>query len=804
MKHLKLLLALLFFVPLLTFGQANDPAVVNPGITPAPLPFPSVGGELYTLRFNNNGFLPIDVVPGDDLELRITLNKSELTGNILHPASNDTDPTTGNITGPGSTFFDWQYTDLGTSRSIRGTLRQQVPAFIALELEFHIQVTEPSSTNTVGFNANIVPSFTVASNGNNLGNDAASIFTSALCDLPLLSAGNVSCEPGTGTYSVEITTNSTNVTVSPSGTVDLANNIITGINVGDTVTITAGNGAGCETSIVVDGPDTCPPTNCNEPDLVVGQGVCDGVGSGFYTVTFSETTGATITVVGGTDNTDGTATAAIGSDMTITASNGGDCEVSITVTSPDNCDEICEITPISLGGAVCATDGSAFYTVSYTAIPGATITTDSGTAIVGPDSITNITSGVDITITVSIPGCDDTVVTVPAADCPECSLPVISAGDVTCDAAAGTYSISFFTDADTVTPTAGTVDMANGIITDIPLGTDVTITASNGAGCETNIDVEGPDTCPTNCAMPDLFAGQAVCDGVGAGTFTFNFSENTGATITVVGGIDNTDGTVSGTIGTPVTITASNGGDCEVSITVESPANCDDICSLAPVSLSAATCSSDGSGNYEIAFTLIPGATIASDFGNINVGAGMITDIDAGQDVTITVSVPGCSDTVIVVPAPSCSDLGISFIISDAIVNGLEPQTYFVRVRELLGNNTDDNLDIVVRMDKIQNLPDDLSGDYDPTATMIIVGGFPETIDNAAWEYDSSDPAFHIWRNTGVINANTTSAFGFVTNFDPGATEGQVALTVTILPNSGGESNPSNNIDAFRTDFFEE
>jgi hypothetical protein len=64
----------------------------------------------------------------------------------------------------------------------------------------------------------------------------------------------------------------------------------------------------------------------------------------------------------------------------------------------------------------------------------------------------------------------NTVVTVPSADCPACELPVLTTGTISCDATAGTYSVSYITDGTTVTASAGTVDAVNNSITDIPLG----------------------------------------------------------------------------------------------------------------------------------------------------------------------------------------------------------------------------------------------------------------------------------------------------------------------------------------------
>ncbi|MCF8716531.1 hypothetical protein JM658_17040, partial [Joostella atrarenae] len=95
----------------------------------------------------------------------------------------------------------------------------------------------------------------------------------------------------------------------------------------------------------------------------------------------------------------------------------------------------------------------------------------------------------------------------------------------------------------------------------------LTITATNDTSCETITTVAIPSDCPSDCIFPDLTVGQGICDGVGATTYTVNFTETTGATLTVTGGTNNGDGTIAGAIGTDIVITATN-GSCESIITI--------------------------------------------------------------------------------------------------------------------------------------------------------------------------------------------------------------------------------------------
>ncbi|WP_158640515.1 DUF7507 domain-containing protein [Anseongella ginsenosidimutans] len=239
---------------------------------------------------------------------------------------------------------------------------------------------------------------------------------------------------------------------------------------------------------------------------------------------------------------------------------------------------------------------------------------------------------------------------------------LLTIGQLTCDPADGTYSVSYVSNGD-VTATAGTVDAANNMITGIPLGTGITVTSSC-SGSSVTAQVAGLATCPDDCVMPDLTLGQPLC-GTG-NTYTVSYSESTGAAIMVTGGTDNGDGTITGTIGTAITVMASN-GNCTSTLTVTSPVGCDVPCKNPSISIGGTQCASDGSATYEVVFTVLPDAVVTSDQGTVDIANGIITGIPLGTPATLTVSYQNCPDLVIVVPSSKCTrDFSASKTVTDA------------------------------------------------------------------------------------------------------------------------------------------
>ncbi len=103
------------------------------------------------------------------------------------------------------------------------------------------------------------------------------------------------------------------------------------------------------------------------------------------------------------------------------------------------------------------------------------------------------------------------------------TLPTLSVGTASCSADLLTYSVSF-TSNDVITSSVGTV--SKGIVSDIPTGTNVIITATSGTGCVTMQTVNSPScTCPT-INIPISGGDKTICAGQAIPTLSVSVGSN--------------------------------------------------------------------------------------------------------------------------------------------------------------------------------------------------------------------------------------------------------------------------------------
>jgi gliding motility-associated-like protein len=222
----------------------------------------------------------------------------------------------------------------------------------------------------------------------------------ATCVAPVLTLGSASC--GGSSYEVTFSTNAVGGVTTSAGTV--SGDKIIGIPKNTIVTVTASNGTGCATIIKVTTPnEDCPnaPTTCVTPKLTAGNGVCNGTTWDF---SFTETTGAVISVSAGTISGNKVTGIPVGTNVNIIASNNPTCVVSLNINSP-NCSspDPCDKQLVSIGGTKCNSNGNT-YTIYFTKASSSVVVTSKFGTVSG-DSIINVPIGKVDTITATITGC---------------------------------------------------------------------------------------------------------------------------------------------------------------------------------------------------------------------------------------------------------------------------------------------------------------------------------------------------------------------------------------------------------------
>jgi uncharacterized repeat protein (TIGR01451 family) len=239
--------------------------------------------------------------------------------------------------------------------------------------------------------------------------DEACFTESCKCENPILTIGNFECNGNF--YSVQFFSSTSNV-IANAG--NIVNGRVENIPIGTTLILTAIEDQDCETTISFISPPVCNQL-CIYPDLSAGQGIC--LSASLWEFSFAVSPGASISVNAGTITGNTVTNIPIGTNVTITATDDG-CTVSITVISPEDCRDICETPPVSIGGALCLSNGN--YEVVFEAVSGAVITATAGTVL--SDRVTNIPAGVNVVITINFADCGVRTIQITAPICANSSL----------------------------------------------------------------------------------------------------------------------------------------------------------------------------------------------------------------------------------------------------------------------------------------------------------------------------------------------------------------------------------------------
>lgn len=457
------------------------------------------------------------------------------------------------------------------------------------------------------------------------------------CVPPEISAGQPVCY-GDGFYAVAINfASGVKITVS-AGTLDLSSKHVINIPVGTNLVITAEqDGCTAEETVYPPEEDACDPKDppCTGTAFSASAGICEG---NTYNVSFVAAKNVTIASSVGTLIDGQIVGIPMGIAVTLTAtfSNGCDSQ-ELTIPSPVT-------TPPLLTADVGMCMGD-FYTVMFTSngIVSVNVGTING-------NIIKVPKGQKLSIIAKdIYGCATSQIDINAPDCisppTNCTPPKLSAGQGVCTGDR-LYSVALnFADGVKIKTSAGVLDIDAKSVTNIPLGTKVTVTAGE-VGCETSIDVNSPseDACKPNtipCSGAAFSASAGICLGA---TYDVYFVPLVGATISASAGKVGKGVLKDIPMGLAVTLVATFENGCpEQELIISSPVTTKPL-----LTVTADKCTST---NYTV--TYATNGLVTVNVGTIN---GHTITVPLGEQLIVTATdLNGCASTQIVVDAPNCT-----------------------------------------------------------------------------------------------------------------------------------------------------
>jgi len=417
------------------------------------------------------------------------------------------------------------------------------------------------------------------------------------CELPSIITNAGVCD-GSGTYSVSFSVTPSDAPVSFSeGT--LNGNFITGIPIGTDLTITAGTGT-CQTSVTRVSPPGCIDP-CLLNDLFILNGTeCSG---SVYTAHFIPILpGLNFTSSAGMVSGNSLINIPIGTSPNLTATNPACLSQTQTeVINDPNCVACVDPQLILSAPSMCGVGTYSIYAYSD-----GNMTTSAGT-IIG-DSIIGIPLLTNIVVTATSGNCSVSSTVNGLTACPpttDCTLPSLTTSDAVCNGS--TYSLAFVVyPPQNVQTNLGTVGV--GVITNIPIGQSVTLTAGSGS-CAVSITRTSPTSCDYPCwnTTPLIGVGGTSCLGT---TYSVHFYTASGITVTPSAGVLSGNSVINIPLGTNVILTATASCGSQT-ISVNSPVGCVP-CTEPQLTLNAPTsCSGSTYSVYAIS-----NGTLTSSAGN--------------------------------------------------------------------------------------------------------------------------------------------------------------------------------------------
>jgi hypothetical protein len=130
-------------------------------------------------------------------------------------------------------------------------------------------------------------------------------------------------------------------------------------------------------------------------------------------------------------------------------------------------------------------------------------------------------------------------------------------------------------------------------------------------------------------------------------------------------------------------------------------------------------------------------------------------------------------------------NLSPSILVSPTMLAGPTNISMVVNVYEFNDVPTSGSIQVYILKDPLYVMS------FNSTATAVA----GETVSNASWTLNNTNPLYYILTTSQVIPASGSLAFGLTGIFNSGATKGQTVVSVFLYPESGGELDDSDNAD---------
>ena len=230
---------------------------------------------------------------------------------------------------------------------------------------------------------------------------------------------------------------------------------------------------------------------------------------GTYVVNYTVTAGATVRVSAGVASNGVISGIPSGVPLSLTVSTPG-CVDKVVTVSPASCGApVCEKPVVTLGNPAC-TGANSYSVALYSST--SLVVSSAGVVDVANRRITGIPLGSPVSVTaLSSAGaaCMNILMVASPASCTSpvgvepCVPPRLTVGQPICNGS--TYTVSYTLDGvGSVSVSAGSINVANHSIENIPVGVNIVVSAASSGSCVSSVTVVAPASCTNVCENPAI------------------------------------------------------------------------------------------------------------------------------------------------------------------------------------------------------------------------------------------------------------------------------------------------------------